>query len=55
MIVAAAQHQSCTLLLTENLQHGQIIDKLQVVNPFLVGTEILDGDSPVLTVQEPSP
>ena len=55
MIVAAAQHQSCTLLLAEHLQHGQVIDKLQIVNPFLVGPEILDGNSPVPTVQEPSP
>ena len=56
LMVAAAQHQACTLLLTEDLQHGQTIDKLQIVNPFVVGTEILDNDPskpPVLTVQEP--
>jgi predicted nucleic acid-binding protein len=55
LMVAAAQHQACTLLLTEDLQHGQCIDKLQIVNPFLVGPEILDSDPsvpPVLTVQE---
>lgn len=56
LMVAAAQQQACTLLLTEDLQHGQHIDKLQIVNPFLVGPEILDNDPsvpPVLTVQEP--
>ena len=56
LMVAAAQHQACTLLLTEDLQHGQTIDKLQIVNPFVVGPEILDNDPsapPVLTVQEP--
>ena len=56
MIVAAAQHQSCTLLLTEDLPHGQIIDKLRIINPFLVGPQSLDDDpsmSTVLTVQEP--
>ena len=42
LMVAAAQHQGCTLLLTEDLQHGQRIDKLQVLNPFLVGPEMLD-------------
>lgn len=47
LIVAAAQHQGCTLLLTEDLQHGQRIDKLQILNPFLVGPEVLD--------QPPSP
>jgi predicted nucleic acid-binding protein len=57
MIVAAAQHQSCSFLLTEALHHGQVIDKLQIINPFLVGPEILDNDPPtatVPTVQEPS-
>ena len=42
LIVAAAQHQGCDLLLTEALQHDQRIDKLRVVNPFLAGPEVLD-------------
>jgi predicted nucleic acid-binding protein len=42
LIVAAAQHQGCHLLLTEDLQHEQRIDKLRIVNPFLVGPELLD-------------
>lgn len=34
LIVAAAQQQGCTHLLSEDLQHGQQIDGVQVVNPF---------------------
>mgnify|MGYP002148300920 CR=1 FL=1 len=45
LMVAAAQHQGCTLLLTEDLQHGQDIDGLRIVNPFLVGPELLDAPS----------
>lgn len=37
MIVAAALESDCTQLLSEDLQHGQIIDKrLQILNPFRV-------------------
>jgi predicted nucleic acid-binding protein len=43
MIVAAAQAQGCRYLLTEDMQHGQQIDSLRVVNPFLVGPELLDA------------
>ncbi len=35
MIVAAAQLQACSLLLTEDLQHGAVFDGVQVCNPFL--------------------
>jgi predicted nucleic acid-binding protein len=45
LMIAAAQHQACTLLLTEDLQHGQRIDKLQIINPFIAGPEILDAAS----------
>jgi predicted nucleic acid-binding protein len=41
-MVAAALHQGCEWLLTEDLQHDQRIDSLRVVNPFLVGPEVLD-------------
>jgi predicted nucleic acid-binding protein len=41
LMVAAAQQQGCTVLLTEDLQHGQNIDSLRVVNPFLLGPERL--------------
>jgi predicted nucleic acid-binding protein len=43
LIVAAALQQGCGWLLTEDLQHGQSIDGMQVVNPFLAGPEILDA------------
>jgi predicted nucleic acid-binding protein len=46
LMIAAAQHMGCTLLLTEDLQHDQAIDKLRIVNPFLVGPEILDTPLP---------
>lgn len=43
MLVASAQHLGCTLLLTEDLQHDQRIDKLRIVNPFLLGPELLEA------------
>lgn len=42
LMAAAAQQQGCSLLLTEDLQHDQLIDGLRIVNPFLAGPEILD-------------
>lgn len=41
MMVAAAQQQGCELLLTEDLQHDQVIDGVRVINPFRVGPELL--------------
>ena len=35
LMVAAAQHQGCTILLTEDLQHDQRIGEVRVVNPFV--------------------
>lgn len=43
LIVASAQAQGCGCLLTEDLQHEQRIDKVQIVNPFLVGPEWIDA------------
>jgi predicted nucleic acid-binding protein len=43
LVVAAAQQQGCTLLLSEDLQHDQQIDGVRVVNPFLVGPDLLDA------------
>ena len=43
LIVAAAQAQGCRYLLSEDLQHLQVMDQMQVVNPFLVGPELLDA------------
>lgn len=34
LIIASAHHQGCRWLLTEDLQDGQDIDGLTVVNPF---------------------
>ena len=41
LLVAAALQQGCDLLLTEDLQHDQRMDSLRIVNPFLLGPEIL--------------
>jgi predicted nucleic acid-binding protein len=35
LIVAAAQSAGCKRLLTEDMQHGQVIDGLRIVNPFI--------------------
>ena len=43
LMVAAAQHQGCYTLLTEDLQHDQRIAGLRIVNPFILGPEVLDG------------
>ena len=46
MIVAAAQAQGCAYLLSEDMQHGQQIDSVRVLNPFVVGPEFLDAAPP---------
>lgn len=43
LMVAAAQHLGCAVLLTEDLPHEQRIDSLRIVNPFLLGPEGLDS------------
>jgi predicted nucleic acid-binding protein len=45
LIVAAAQAQGCRYLLSEDLQHEQQIDSVQIINPFLVGPELLNRTS----------
>jgi len=35
LIVAAAVRARCTVLYTEDFQHGQVIDKLVIRNPFV--------------------
>jgi predicted nucleic acid-binding protein len=42
LIVAAAQVQGCAFVLSEDMQHEQRIDSVQIINPFLVGPELLD-------------
>lgn len=36
LILSAAQIQGCKYLLSEDLQHKQMIDDIQVINPFLL-------------------
>ena len=43
LMVSAAQHMGCTLLLTEDLQHDQQIDNLRIVNPFQADISLLDA------------
>ena len=35
LIVYAAHKSGCQILLTEDLQHGQVLDGVRIVNPFL--------------------
>lgn len=42
-MVAAAQQQGCAYLLTEDLQHGQQIDSVQIVNPFVTDRELVES------------
>ena len=42
LIVAAALAQGCRYLLSEDMQHLQVMDQMQIINPFLVGPELLD-------------
>jgi predicted nucleic acid-binding protein len=35
LIVAAAIEAKCSTLLTEDLQHGQVVEGLRIENPFL--------------------
>lgn len=43
LMIASAQQLGCTFLLSEDLQHEQPFDTVRVLNPFLVGPEILDA------------
>ena len=43
LIVAAAQAQGCRYLLSEDMQHRQVMDQMQIINPFLIGPELLDA------------
>jgi predicted nucleic acid-binding protein len=46
LMVAAAQQQGCMLLLTEDLQHDLRADRLRILNPFVVGPDVLDTPTP---------
>ena len=39
MIVAASEIQSCTILLSEDFQHGMVFGQVRVHNPFLARVE----------------
>ena len=43
LIAAAAQQMGCRFLLSEDMQHEQQIDGVQIINPFLVGPGMLDA------------
>jgi predicted nucleic acid-binding protein len=46
LVLAAAQHSGCRYVLTEDLQHGQQIGALTIVNPFAVQPqEVLSSDA----------
>ena len=49
LVIASAQQQGCDYLVSEDLQHGQQIDSVQVLDPFVVGPDVLEGDRPVPT------
>jgi predicted nucleic acid-binding protein len=42
LVVAAAKAQGCRYLLSEELQHRQTVDSVQIINPFLIGPDVLD-------------
>jgi predicted nucleic acid-binding protein len=44
LILAAAQAGGCQTLYTEDLQHGQDIEGLRIVNPFNAGAEVPTGE-----------
>ncbi|NJM29276.1 MAG: PIN domain-containing protein [Rhizobiales bacterium] len=41
IIVASAVEQGCTHLLTEDMQHGQSIGSLTIINPFHIAPQAL--------------
>jgi predicted nucleic acid-binding protein len=46
LVIASAQQQGCEYFVSEDLQHGQRIDSVQVLNPFVTGPDVLDGPAP---------
>lgn len=41
LILSAAQIQDCTYVLSEDMQHGQQVGNLTIINPFLADISIL--------------
>ena len=46
LIVSSAQQQGCDSLLTDALPHGQQIDGVHILNPFILGPETLALPAP---------
>ena len=46
LTVAAAQQQGCEWLLSDDLPHNQQVDGVRILNPFLVGPDVLDATAP---------
>ena len=46
LVVSSAQQQGCDRLLTDALPHDQQIDGVHILNPFLVGPDVLDRPLP---------
>lgn len=46
LMVASAQQQGCAYLLTLELPHELELDGLRILNPFVVGPEILEAPTP---------
>jgi len=42
LILAAAQQQGCSYLISEDMQHEQQVDSVRILNPFKTGPEALD-------------
>ncbi len=38
LIVASAINANCKILFSEDMQHTQVIDSLEIINPFKKGT-----------------
>lgn len=43
LILSAAQIQDCAFVLSEDLQHGQPVGNLTIINPFMADVAVLDA------------
>ena len=46
LVVAAAQQQGCQWLISPDLPHDLPIDGVHILNPFLIGPDVLDTAKP---------
>ena len=46
LVVSSALQLGCDTVLTDALPHGQQIDGVRILNPFLVGPDVLDTPPP---------